>query len=486
MTSRGSGRLEDARIELLNKVQELVPSEFSAIVEKYFHLVAPVDIVGRNPQDLAAMISTHIKLGREREIGTANVKTVAPSAETTGWTSSHTIVQLVTDDKPFLVDSVAAELNLQQRGVHLIMHPRLLVQRDKKGRLQDILTHEYADGATLPNDVVVESWICVEIDRETNPAEIEEITNRVSQVLEDVRIAVTDWSAMRAQVQNAVSAIEAITFFSPEDRKNAAEFMRWLDNDHFTYLGYTYSKVSGGKVTTEKGTSLGVSRAEKETSASANYLTQGSADSPIILVTKSSNRATVHRPTLMDYIGVREVDASGQIVGEHRFLGLFTASAYTDTAASIPLLAKKVNDVVVAMDLGVNSHSGKDLIQFIETYPRDELFQITSAELEVVARGVLQIQERRQVRLFARTELFGRFVSVLVYFPRDRYTTEVRLRMENILRETYGAESVDHASRVTESVLARLHFVVRMPKGATVPAVDLDALELRLTEATRS
>ena len=485
MASRGSSRLEDARHELLAKVSELVPKQFQSIVEDYFQLVAPVDLVGRNPQDLAALISAHFELGNERDIGSAKVVTFAPSQETTGWNSSHTIVQLVTDDKPFLVDSVAAALNLAQRGVHLIMHPRFLVQRDKKGRLVEVLSTDFAGEGNIPKDAVVESWICVEIDRETNPAELKEITNRVLQVLDDVRIAVADWSAMRQAAQVVISAIEVSPFYSAEDKKIAADFVRWLDDDHFTYLGYSHSKVSGGSVSTIPGTALGISRDDKETSASANYLMQGAADSPIILFIKSSNRSTVHRPTFMDYIGIREVDASGQIIGEHRFVGLLTASAYTDTATSIPLLAKKVNDVVTAMDLGVNTHSGKDLLQFIATYPRDELFQISSAELEDVARGVLQIQERRQVRLFARTELFGRFVSALVYFPRDRYTTEVRLRMENILLEAYGAESVDHSARVSESVLARLHFVVRMPRGMSVPNVDIDVLESKLADATR-
>ena len=485
MASLGSVRLEDARRELLNQVSNLVPKEFSQVVEDYFDLVAPIDLVGRNPQDLAAMISAHFELGQNRQLGTAVVHTIAPSIESTGWSSNHTIVQLVTDDKPFLVDSVAAELNVQKRGVHLIMHPRFLVHRDKKGRLVEILSSDSVDQANLPSDAVIESWICVEIDRETDSTELTQITNRIGQVLDDVRIAVTDWQEMRNAAQSVVRAIESAPYFSAEDKNNAADFMRWIDDDHFTYLGYSYNKVSNGAVTLVPGTNLGISRDENETSASANYLMQGTVDSPVILITKTSNKATVHRPIHMDYIGVREVDQSGNLIGEHRFIGLFTATAYTDTATSIPLLSKKVNDVVTAMGFGQKTHSGKDLMQFIATYPRDELFQISSLELEEVARGVLQIQERKQVRLFARTELFGRFVSALVYFPRDRYTTEVRLRMEEILLSAFGAESIDNAARVSESVLARLHFVIRMPRGMNVPTVDLDGLEQKLAEATR-
>lgn len=485
MTSRGSIRLEDARRELLLQVADLVPKEFANVVEDYFELVAPIDLVGRNPKDLAAMITSHFELGNTRQLGTAIVQTFAPSPETTGWSSSHTIVQLVTDDKPFLVDSVAAELNLQKRGVHLIMHPRFLVQRDKKGRLVEVLSSDYADQANLPNDAVVESWICVEILRETDNQELTQIQNRLSEVLEDVRIAVSDWSAMRSAADQVISSIENSPHYQEADKKIASSFIRWINDDHFTYLGYSYNKVSNGVVSTVPGSALGIARSEKETSASANYLMQGTIDSPIILVTKTSNKATVHRSNYMDYIGVRQVDQAGQLIGEHRFIGLFTGTAYTDTITSIPLLAKKVNDVIDAMGLGVKTHSGKDLMQFIATYPRDELFQISSVELEEIARGVLQIQERRQVRLFARTELFGRFVSALVYFPRDRYTTEVRLRMEEILLDAFGAESIDHSARVSESVLARLHFVIRMPRGKNVPTTDLDGLEQKLAEATR-
>lgn len=481
----GSNRLAQARSEVLNRVIDLLPKETASVVEKYFHLVAPVDVVGRDPQDLAALINTHLALGKNREPNTAKVNTFAPTLETTGWNSPYSIVQLVTDDSPFLVDSVSAELNLQERGVHLIMHPRLLVQRDKKGNLVQILANDPEDKIALPSDVSIESWICVEFDRLTDSTELAEITSRIEKVLADVRIAVADWSAMEERANSVIAGIENSSHFSTEDKQNAANFLRWLADDHFTYLGYSHSSVAGGIATTTAGASLGVSRQEKDASASANYLSQGIADSPVILVTKSSNRATVHRPSFMDYIGVREVDANGQIIGEHRFVGLFTASAYNDTAQSIPLLSKKVNDVVEAMDLGTNTHSGKDLMQFIETYPRDELFQISSAELLEIAGDVLQLQERRQVRLFTRTEIFGRFVSALVYFPRDRYNTIVRNRFESILLETYGAEAVDYSARLSESVLARLHFVVRMPKGVSVPQVDLDALEDKLREAAR-
>jgi glutamate dehydrogenase len=196
-------------------------------------------------------------------------------------------------------------------------------------------------------------------------------------------------------------------------------------------------------------------------------------------------RSTVHRPVFLDYVGIRRVDSSGNQIGEHRFLGLFSSSAYNQSVTNIPVLSSKVADVTLSMALGRDSHSGKDLMQFLETYPRDEMFQISPDELEDVARRVLQLQERRQVRVFTRSEVFGRYVSALVYLPRDRYTTEVRLRMEAILLQAYGATSIDHTARVSESVLARLHFVVLKPLGKSLPEIDLEQLETDLADATR-
>lgn len=239
------------------------------------------------------------------------------------------------------------------------------------------------------------------------------------------------------------------------------------------------------KLSNVQGAGLGTLR----DTAGGSYLSEDDNDhasmTSLMVITKAKMRSTVHRSVYLDYVGIRKVDATGQQIGEHRFLGLFSSAAYTQSVTSIPVISNKVQDVIESMGLGRNSHSGKDLMQFLETYPRDEMFQIPAAELEEVAFRVLQFQERRQVRLFTRTEVLGRYVSVLVYFPRDRYTTEVRLRMEAILRETFGATSVDHRARVSESVLARLHFVLRKPRNKEIPEIDLELLESRITDAAR-
>jgi glutamate dehydrogenase len=209
-------------------------------------------------------------------------------------------------------------------------------------------------------------------------------------------------------------------------------------------------------------------------------------DPRILIVTKANSRSTVHRPTYLDYIGVKQFDAAGQVVGERRFLGLFTSAAYAESIHRVPVVQRKAAEVLRRSGFSAESHSGKDVLAVLETYPRDELFQADVDHLLKTVLSVLHLQERRRTRLFVRTDDYGRYVSCLVYLPRDRYNTAVRLRMEAVLREAFDGFSVDYTTRVSESVLARLHFVVRTPRGKLPPTVDVAELEARLVAATRT
>ena len=487
--TRGPRRLEDARAELITRVEEAVAAHLRPAVQRYFELASPEDLVGREVRDLAALINSHVELGQGRPVGTARVQVLAPSVDRDGWHSSHTIVQVVTDDMPFLVDSVTSELTRQGRSIHLVMHPRYTVTRDGSANLKEIAARTSgAEGQT-------ESWICVEIDRETDVEDLRAIEQQLLHVLQDVREAVEDWPQMRQRALELASHLrgDSVAGSGDQELSDAVDLLNWLVADHFTFIGYSEfdltTDAGGQTLKNVAGTGLGVLRSDSHEGAlfgdphnAARIL---ASDNQLLLVTKASTRSSVHRSDYLDYVALRRRDASGNVTGEYRFVGLFTAAAYTQSVNTIPVVSRKVADVVSTMGLGSNSHSGKDLLQFLETYPRDDLFQITTAELVDAARGALQLQERRQVRAFVRNDAFGRFASVLVYFPRDRYTTDVRLDMESILLDAYQAESVDHASRVTQSALARLHFVVHMPSTSQLPEIDVDDLEGRLAEATR-
>ncbi len=187
------------------------------------------------------------------------------------------------------------------------------------------------------------------------------------------------------------------------------------------------------------------------------------------MLTKANSRSTVHRPAYLDYVGVKVFDDQGAVVGERRFLGLFTSAAYNESIQRIPVLRRKAAEVLSRSGFTKTSHSGKDLLQILETYPRDELFQISIEDLQQTVLSVLHMQERRQLRLFLRRDDYGRFMSCLVYLPRDRYTTQVRQEMERILLKAFDGQSIDYTALVSDSVLARLHFVVRVDRDQADP-----------------
>jgi glutamate dehydrogenase len=331
-----------------------------------------------------------------------------------------------------------------------------------------------------------------EIDRPATARRRDDLLAGVLTVLADVRRVVDDWPLMR---ERALELADDLYLrpppVPPDDTIEAREFLLWLVDNHFTFLGYCEFRLrrhrsGGATLDGDPATARGLLRAHPMPPQPVGAEVEEIAGEPsVVVITKSSVRSTVHRPAHLDQIGVRRFDAAGRAVGERRFVGLFTKSVYTQSVERIPVLRRKVWEVMRRSGLVPTSHSGKDLADVLETYPRDDLFQISAEELAEVAMGVLALDERWQLRLFARHDRFGRFVSCLVYFPRDRYTTDVRLRLTEILRKAYGATDVDYTARVGDSVLARLHFTLWRPPDAGPPLVDVGELEARLATATR-
>ncbi|XGX77838.1 NAD-specific glutamate dehydrogenase [Terrabacter sp. BE26] len=461
----------------------------------YYRLVATEDLLARPARELATVANEHRAFAQERPVGTFNVRVFNPTAEDDGWSSMHTVVQIVVDDMPFLVDSVVGALGGFDRGVHLIVHPQMTVSRTVTGELKSVVT----DGSTTVQSnavgLVRESWMHLEIDRLPADA-LPEVEARLRHVLENVRDSVEDWPKMRAHALTIASELRSATppGTDPHHAREAARFLEWLAHNNFTFLGYreySLAREHGKDVSRQvPGTGLGLLRYDRPSAGKGLVLTPAASsaarDSSILIITKANSRATVHRDVYLDYISVKRFDARGECVGEQRFLGLYASAAYNDTIHDIPLLDVRAQEVLRLTGLSPDSHSGKDILQILETYPRDELFQTTSAQLAEIATSVLHLQERRKTKLFLRRDEFGRFVSCLVYLPRDRYNTTVRLRIESILLEAFGGENIDNTTRVSESTLARLHFVVRMPAGTDIPDIDEVALEQRVIDATRT
>ncbi|HET6634345.1 MAG TPA: NAD-glutamate dehydrogenase [Streptomyces sp.] len=499
-----------------HSAQGLDKDSLSAYLQRYYLHTAPEDLTDRDPVDVLGAALAHYGLAQERPQGTANVRVYTPSVDENGWTCTHSVVEVVTDDMPFLVDSVTNELSRQDRGIHVVIHPQMLVRRDVTGKLLEVLDAN-ADGdrpgsrpADLPHDALTESWIHVEIDRETDRADLETIHAELRGVLSDVREAVEDWEKMRDTATTLADRLpdEPVAGDLPDaEVAEARELLRWLADDHFTFLGYReYELTTEGdeelSLTAVPGTGLGILRSDPQLAETAD----GQPVSPsfnrlpadarakarehrLLILTKANSRATVHRRSYLDYVGVKKFDAEGNVTGERRFLGLFSSAAYTESVRRVPVIRRKVAEVLASAGFAADSHDGRDLLQILETYPRDELFQTPVDQLRDIATSVLYLQERRRLRLYLRQDEYGRYYSALVYLPRDRYTTAVRLRLIDILSEELGGTNVDFTAWNTESILSRLHFVIRVEPGtALTPLSDaeVDRLEAKLAEATRS
>ncbi|MBD3783579.1 MAG: NAD-glutamate dehydrogenase [Micrococcales bacterium] len=492
---------EEILAPIAQAYEELAPDGWGRdFVERYFRHTPLDELTSRTPDVYAGVAHSHLQLARNRPPGTANVRVYNPSTETDGWSNPRTIVQIVTDDMPFLVDSVTGALVQAGIDIHLIVHPQLVVVRDAVGELTAVadrdITKGFRSGAV---GELAESWMLLSIDREGDEDRRHELERTIRSVLEDVRQSVEDWPKMRSRCLVLAAELEGTppTGVDPDEVALATRFLRWMADNHFTFLGYREytlgSRPEGEVITAVTGTGLGLLRADPPLGAEPEVLTDEASRiahaKDLLVLTKANSKSTVHRVAHLDYVGVKTHDANGEVVGERRFLGLYASTAYTESVMRVPLVAEKVEAVIGRSGLAADSHTGKDLLEVLENYPRDELFQAGVDQLYETALAVTQLQERRRTKLFIREDDFGRYASCLVFIPRDRYNTAVRLRMADILTETFGGEEVEFSARVSESALARLQFVVRVAKGKRIRTLDRterEALEQRLVETSRT
>lgn len=458
-------------------------AEAEAFINSFYKRMSSDELPQHSAEGWAELATDFLDFARSRKPGAALVRLFNPTIKSEGWESTHTVVQIANDDMPFLVDSVTMALAELGIGVHVLGHPVVTFQRDKAGKLVSV-------GEGVP-----ESLMHLEIDRQ--PAEaMPKIRKAVEAVLADVRAAVRDWPQMREKMLAVAEELGSRKLpVSDEGKREAQEFLRWAADNHFTFLGYREYEVTGKGddevLSAVKSSGLGLMRGQDAgkprplTSLAAHYMPQsGSVDA--LILTKTNARATVHRPGYMDYIGVLSFDAKGKPIREERFLGLYTSSAYNRRPWDIPLVRQRHEYVMQKSGLVPNSHSGKALRHILESLPRDELFQSNEEELLRTATGILGLQERVRSKLFLRRDRYGRYFSVLAYIPRDRFNTDVRLRIEDMLKRELHGEHIDSSvSLGGESPLAQLHLIVR-PKSGEVIDVDSSRIETELAGIVRN
>ncbi|WP_152364723.1 NAD-glutamate dehydrogenase [Microlunatus speluncae] len=492
-------REKSAKIERLAERGAAIAAKFGHDAEAvkhflthYFRHVDAADIDERATEDLLGLVVSHFRLATERPPSRASIAVRTPSQTDDGWTTGGTtVVQIVTDDRPFLVDSVTMEVLRQGWSIREVFHPQFTVRRTLAGDLIDIVRESEAG-----NDpsVIAESWMHLEIlpppPAEQDGDPVDRLTDGLHEVLRLVDESVSDW---RKMVQRSTETIAMLSGLDEDDHPEAArarELLQWLNDGQFSFLGYReYEYVRGDQATYRPvpATGLGILRADTDAPDTFHALPLAGRGRPALMViTKDDHRSRVHRPAYLDYIGIRTFADDGTVTGERRFLGLFASTAYSEAVTRVPVLRQKAKEILRRSGYHPDSHGGKAIMDVLDSYPRDELFQASVAELYQIVEKVAHLKERRQVRLFVRRDSYGRYVSFLVYLPRDRYTTAVRSRMQQVLINTFDGEQIDYTARVSESVLARLHFVMRMRVGTTVGEIDVRSLERELTAATRS
>jgi glutamate dehydrogenase len=464
---------------------EPLPPEL--FVRHYFRGVAEEDLNAYPSTELACAALTHLRAARVRKRNRPIVRVFNADEAHDGWTSKHTIVEVTIDDMPFLVDSLGMVLNEQNLTIHLMVHPVLAVRRDRAGKLTGLVTDEEA--AEQPR----ESWQHIQIDRIEDPDRLEALRRKILRTFDDVRVAVKDWPRMRERALELAAQLPSQGLPVPRHEiQEAQELLEWIADNHFTFLGYREYRLKRGRTEDRAEaipeTGLGLLRPRRrrpQPTVLKGDLRDHARAPELLTITKANSKSTVHRATYLDYIAIKTFDSAGRVSGERRFLGLFTSSVYHRSPREIPLLNQKIQRVIDHFALDPASHDAKALVHVLETYPRDELFQASTSDLIRIVRGVVNLYERRRVRVFLRRDVFARFYSALIYVPRDRYNTQVRERLENVIQEALRATALESQVQISESALARVHIIARLPETGG-PRIDVAALEERIADTVRT
>lgn len=500
---------EPGKQEIINNVLALIKeklddAEQDACVEVTKRLLSSVsmeDLQIWQTEDLCGAIINYWSVIMHRGQNECKIRVYNPDYERHGWQSTHTIIEIVQDDIPFLVDSVIMEVNRMGLTSHLSMHlGGVGIVRDKDNHIIQVTPKSKMDAPkdlAKGNHFTKEALQLIQINRVTDVKTLESLHENLGRVLEDNRKVVKDWPEMREKLLHSIKEIDEYEkFIDKKEIKESKDFLSWLENHHFTLLGVRDYKIekSGDDVLlcpiAESG--LGVLRnkpVEKDTCRNLTKMVPQARDialsKQLLIISKTNTRSSVHRPVYTDYIGIKKFDKSGNVIGETRIVGLYTAAAYNTNPKRIPFLRDKVANIMALTGVEAGSHAGKILQNILDTLPRDDLFQASEQELLEIALGIYHLQERKKFRLFMRKDVYRRFISCLVFIPRDLFNTELRQAIQQTLMDSVGALESTFSTNFSESVLCRTDFVLKLDPYKQYD-FDVKEIEAKIVEVARN
>ncbi|MBB1449921.1 NAD-glutamate dehydrogenase [Pseudoalteromonas sp. SG43-1] len=492
--TRNEGQASVILDNVCKLIQKKVRADNVLLVEKFakalYSNMSKEDLANRNDSDLyGAALSLWNSL-EKNTTDDAVIRVFNPEVAKDGWQSSHTIVEIITKDMPFLVDSVRMAMTRENIASHLLLHCPLKIKRDENAKISGLSNLKAEQESSSTKTVFF-----IEIDRQTDSSVIESFKKELESVLVDVSVAVDDWQPIRKKLIAVTKELPKRHHNKSKDEvSETTEFLDWLAKDNFTLMGYReyeLSPVQGDyQLKGKMDTSLGLMKNSTEEhtrllSELPEVARQEARSSNLLILTKTNSVSRVHRPAYIDYVGIKRFDDEGNVIGEDRFIGLFSSSFYNNSATDVPVLKSKINRIMEMCDFAKGTHAYKAVLNILETYPRDELVQAREGELLEVAMGVLQVQERDMCRLFVRKDAYGRFLSCMVYVPRERYNTALRRETQDILANAFNSDDkVEFTTYFSESTLARTHYTVRVTDNKI--EYNVKDIENNLVEAART
>lgn len=458
----------------------------SAFAAPFFAKMPLQELEGLDVRQAGFLLSSAHDFVATRKPGASKIRISTPDPKEAGFKRRRLVVELLNDDMPFLVDSVTAELKQQGFTIFETIHPILEVARDAKGALVSL-------EPAKENEAQRESLMVFVLSSLPETMREKELEDALKEVLSYVRHTVGDWKPMLTQLDKVQDEVASLsdTHVDPAERDEAMDFLGWLSRNNFVLLGYIkydfYDKAGKEHLAVVKESTRGIFRIE---GSMERY--RGLASIPeemrhlalkpqIIEVSKSIQKSLVHRPVPMDYVSIKRMDEKGHVIGEHRFVGLFTSLVYYQSAELIPYIRRKISRTLQRAGFPAASHNGKTLKAILEFFPRDELFQISEDDLYDISLGVMALEAKPAPRLFIRADQYGRFMSCLVFMPRDMFNTFVRKEIAAILERSFGGSITTFYTQMTESPLARVHFILKTTPGG-IPAYDVRKVEAEIVE----